>query len=291
MIQTLSSDAFAGQLPAPTSTGVSPIFRGKIKLGEESLRCYIKPLPDHYELPGGHLRENREILNEALGYTVAKHAGHPVAEHAGIIMLNLEQIPDRTRQHLQKITPRSQPQSDYLAWFSQDMQQPSLLKRIDVSAPEPLRNRQLRHLAAKLAKHPDTPGIVTLDEWTENSDRNLGNLLERPDGMLSLIDHGWLFRSPLWSPDALYANPAALRNVVRELIDENVGAWSEKAPIKSARLMAYNNLVSAWRARGAEAARTVLEEFLDAAESNLVMSFLSDRLDPPTYKKAVGLLV
>lgn len=46
MIPILPSSAYVGALSAPQSCGISPIFRGKINVGEESLRCYIKPLPD-----------------------------------------------------------------------------------------------------------------------------------------------------------------------------------------------------------------------------------------------------
>jgi hypothetical protein len=292
MIQTLSSDAFAGQLSAPTAVGVGPIFRGKIDLGEEkSARCYIKPLPDHVELSNGRILENRELLNEALGYVIAKAAGYTVAEKAGIIMLNLEQIPEATRNLLIQKTPKSKPQKDYLSWFSEDMQQPNLLKRVDKTAPPQLRNRQLAHLARKLVEHPETAAIVSFDEWIENCDRNLGNLLERPDGRLSLIDHGWMFRVPIWSPHSLKSSPYKLCNTIKELVNNHTSQWSERSPVKSARLMAYNNLAQTWRTKGSAAAQAVLDDFLDSFEKDSVMSFLSDRLDPPNYRQVVGLLL
>lgn len=291
MIPTLSSNAFAGQLRDPHPHGISPIFRGRIELNAETIRCYIKPLPDYITVAGGVVTTNRELLNEALGYTIAKAAGFSVASNAGIIMLTPDQIPPATLAHLREITPPSKPQDDYLAWFSEDMQQPSLLRRIDRSLPQPLLNRQLAHVAKKLAKNSESAAIVSFDEWTENSDRNLGNLLERADGRLSLIDHGWLFRSPVWSPMGLGANPIRLRNVLRELIDSHEPSWSEKPATKSARLLAYTNLAAAWRNQGATAAQAVLAEFLEAIDQNAIMSFLSDRLDPPNYKRVVGLLV
>lgn len=288
MIQVLSGSAYAGELRAPHSRGISPIFRGKINIGEDSRRCYIKPLPDTIKV-GGKIVENREVLSEALGYTLARVANYSVPAAAGIIVLNREQIPSAVLEHLREITPGGL-QQDYLAWFSQDMQHPSLLKRHIQDAPDHLQERQLRRLAMSLAGHADTAAIVTFDEWTENSDRNLGNLLEAADGKLALIDHGRLFRLPFWQPAALTTSGMPLRNVIRELVDEYVQHWSERTPTKAARAMAYNVLAGAWRTEGAAAARRVLAEFMDSMDIDHVLDFLEARLEPDHYNKAVGLL-
>lgn len=290
MIPTLSSNAFAGQLRAPASKGASPIFRGKIKIGDQSIHCYIKPLPDMIEV-GGQALENREIVSEALGYILAKKAGYSVAENAGIINLRLDQIPADVLAQLQAATPKGAPQNDYLAWFSQDMQHPSLLKRHITDAPEHMQQLQLRRLALHLANHPHAPSLITFDEWTENSDRNLGNLLEAVDGALSLIDHGRLFRLPIWKPSRLATSGLPMRNVIRELIDTHTPHWSERTPTKSARTMAYNKLSMTWRSDGAAAAQRVLADFLDDQEATLVIDFLAMRLEPAHFNKVVGILV
>ena len=290
MIPTLSSKAFAGQLPSPASKGISPIFRGKIKIDGSSIHCYIKPLPDFIEV-GGAIKDNREIVSEALGYILAKKAGHSVPENAGIICLRVDQIPADVMQQLQQVTPKAAPQNDYLAWFSQDMQHPSLLKRHISGAPDHLKELQLRRLAERLANHPQTPSLVTFDEWTENSDRNLGNLLEAVDGALSLIDHGRLFRLPIWEPVKLSTSGLPMRNVIRELVDAYTPHWSERTPTKSGRAMAYNKLAVTWKAEGAAAARKVLVDFLDDQEADIVVDFLAARLEPSHFNKAVGILV
>ena len=289
MIQVLSGSAYAGELRAPHSRGISPIFRGKINIGEDSRRCYIKPLPDTIRA-GGKIFENREVLSEALGYTLARAANYSVPAAAGVIMLSREQIPAAVLEHLRGLTPGGL-QQDYLAWFSQDMQHPSLLKRHIQGAPEHLQERQLKRLAAILAGHADTAAIITFDEWTENSDRNLGNLLEAADGKLSLIDHGRLFRREFWQPAMLTTSGLPLRNVIRELVDEYVHHWSERTPTKAARAMAYNVLAGTWRTEGAAAARRVLAEFLDSMDIDHVPDFLEARLEPAQYYKAVGHLV
>lgn len=291
MIPILSSKAFGGQLSTPRSTGISPIFRGKIKVDDVSLRCYIKPLPDQIIAPGGRVVDNREVLSEALGFTLAKNAGLATPDNAGIIMLESEQIPDQVLAQLRSITPGNVPQKDYLAWFSQDMLHPSLLKNHIPDAPDSMRHAALARLALSLSKNTSTATIVTFDEWSENSDRNLGNLLGTADGGMILIDHGRLFRYPSWDPSALVASPLGIQNVIRDLVDSFVPHWSEKTPTKSARLLAYNNLAVTWRSKGETAAKDVLAEFLDDTEISQVLDFLSGRLDQTHYNSAVGLLV
>ncbi|SEQ90522.1 hypothetical protein SAMN04244573_02492 [Azotobacter beijerinckii] len=289
MIQVLGSSAYTGELRSPQSRGISPLFRGKISVGEASLRCYIKPMPDTVKL-GKQVVENREVLSEALGYTLAKAANYAVPDAAGIIMLKREQIPESVLEHLNAITPGGL-QQDYLAWFSQDMQHPSLLKRHIDDAPDFLKDLQLKRLAVRLAAHPETPAIVTFDEWTENSDRNLGNLLESADGKLTLIDHGRLFRLPIWQAATLSTSGLPLSNVIRELVDACTPHWSNKTPTKAARAMAYNSLAGTWRKDGQAAARQVLEEFLDSSDVTHVIAFLESRLEPAHYNKVVGLLI
>lgn len=292
MIPTLSSSAFAGPLLAPKHTGISPIFRGKIELDDGTqIRCFIKPLPDYIQVRPGMVIDNREIVSEALGYVLAKSAGYVVPEHAGIIMLRREQIPGRTLDHLEQITPPGYPQDDYLAWFTEDMRHPDLLRgHISESAPQYLKDLQLRRLAKKLASHPDTPSMVTFDEWTENSDRNLGNIIEMPGKRLGLIDQGRLFRLPAWDPRTLATSPLPLQNVVRDLVDAYTPHWSDLIPVKSSRAMAYNTISVTWRSQGAAAAQCVLSEFLAEPDVQLVIDFLASRLEPAHYNKVVGLL-
>lgn len=291
MINILSSDSFTGQLPAPDSTGLSPIFRGKVSTESESVRCYIKPLPDSIISPSGQLVENREILSEALGYTLAKGAGLQTPDNAGIIVLKAEQIPSRVVDHLKSITPGNEVQSDYACWFSQDMLHPSLLKNHIPDGHPSIRLAALSRLAVTLSKNDQTPTIITFDEWTENSDRNLGNLLGTAAGEMTLIDHGRLFRYPTWSPKNLEASPYGLKNVISDLINNFIPHWSEKTPIKSARLLAYNNLSACWKSGSQSAAEKVLAEFLDTNDVKSVLEFLSGRLEQSTYNTAVGLLV
>lgn len=291
MIPILPSSAYVGALSAPQARGISPIFRGKILIGEESLRCYIKPLPDVIRC-GSVTFDNREPISEALGYTLAKTAKYPTPDTAGIIILNREQIPSPVLEQLALNDPNG-PQSEYVSWFSQDMHYPSLKQHINLTEDTPghLQKLYLERLATHLDSLDSTPSLVTFDEWTENSDRNLGNLLVSPNGALILIDHGRLFRYPTWKPGQLSTSVLPIRNVIRELLDGRIPHWSEKTPVAAARAMAYRSLASIWKAQGSMEARQLLLEFLDPAEVEQVLQFLEARLEPTQYNKAVGLLI
>jgi len=168
---------------------------------------------------------------------------------------------------------------------------PSLLKNHIPDGHPSIRQAAISRLALTLSKNDQTPTIITFDEWTENSDRNLGNLLGSADGEMTLIDHGRLLRYPTWSPKNLEASPYALRNVISDLLNNFIPHWSEKTPIKSARLLAYNNLSVCWKSGSKSAAEKLLTEFLDTNDVESVLEFLSSRLEQSNYNSAVGLLV
>lgn len=290
-IQTLNSSAFAGQLRDPHSTGISPIFRGRINVGDDSVRCYIKPFSDMVRDPRGKVSDNMEGISEALGYTLAKAAGFQTASVAGFILLKSEQIPPSVIRHLERDMPGASLQDDFLAWFSEDMKQPSLLKNYIPDGLPALREKALKRLALDLSGHPSAPSIVTFDEWTENSDRNLGNILGSVSGNMVLIDHGRIFRLPCWTAGELAASPFPIRNVLKELIDTFTPHWSTRIPVKSARGMMYHNLAAMWRSQGEAAAKELLDDFLKASEVSKVLDFLRDRLEQSHYNATVGLLV
>lgn len=173
------------------------------------------------------------------------------------------------------------------------MHYPNLKSPIKLTedTPEHLQERYIKRLVAHLDNLNNTPALVTFDEWTENSDRNLGNLLVSPNGTLILIDHGRLFRYPIWNPSQLSTSGLPIKNVIRELLDGLIPHWSEKTPVAAARAMAYRSLASIWKAQGSMEARQLLLEFLNPTEVEQVLQFLETRLEPSQYNKAVGLLI
>lgn len=291
MVEILGSYAFIGPLRDADSPGENAIFRGKIEVGASSIRCYIKPFPAKTPIPGGGVAENRSIIGEALGYALGRVCGFSVASNAGVIILQHDQIPAAALERLINQTPGGQRQDEYFAWFSEDMRHPALMTECPSDAPEFLRQKNLSRVASDLAGHKSVPGIVSFDEWTENSDRHLGNLLGSPSGELTLIDHGRLFRHPSWAPRSLGVSPLELRNALMELIDSRIPSWSTKTPIRSARSMAYKAFSLAWKSEGKSQTESVLNEFMDPPEVIQVLDFLSSRLEPSHYTSQVGLMI
>lgn len=291
MFEIMGSYAFIGPLRDTDASGENAIFRGKVEVAGKTVRCYIKPFPMSIHGQGGAIVENREVISEALGYALAKVCGLNVASTAGVIILELDQIPEAARAKLLKQSPKGASQAEYLAWFSEDMRHPALAIGCPSDAAELLLLKNFARIAAELADHKSTPAIVSFDEWTENNDRHFGNLLGCPSGTLTLIDHGRLFRHPSWDPKTLSTNPLEPHNALKVLIDSQVPGWSDRTPIRSARALAYNGFSVAWQADGRESAENVLTEFLEEPEVTLVLDFLASRLEPQQYNPRVGLMV
>lgn len=292
MIEILSSDAFGGTLREPKSRGISPIFRAKIRVSGESKRCYVKPLTDQILCPStGKYVANQELINEALGYVLAKAAGFSVPASAGIIMLDRPQIPTPLWDALDRLAGGIA-QANYFCWFSEDMEYPSLSQRhlsgVQVAS---LHDKRVKRLSQKLAKNPDSPKVIALDGWLLNSDRNPGNLLDSGPNTLLLIDNGRILNFPNWKPGSVGTQPGPCINKLQWLIDLHNPRWSEQLPNKSARVMAYNGFAVSFRQDGENAARQVLSEFFEQVDVDAIIQLLHDLLDPASYVRTAGLVV
>jgi hypothetical protein len=291
MIHFLKRDAFSGQLRQPTSKGISPILRAKIRVDGESERCYLKPLPDFILCPiTGRKVVNQEIVSEALGYTLAKTSGLSAPSVAGIIALGRDQLPKDLLPELARIG--GAPQESYLCWFSKDMEHPNLkqkhLSGINIPA---LEERRLKRLALFLAKHADSSKIVAFDDWLLNSDRNLGNILQTGLSSLMVIDHGRIFAYPNWEPGSTGSMPWPADNILQSLINHYTPRWSELLPISSGKLMALNAFALSYRPTGLTASRSLLSNFFEPDDVEAIISLLDDRLDPAPHAKAAGLML
>lgn len=293
MIHTLSSNAFVGALRAPKVSGVSPLFRAKIRVNGQSVRCYVKPMPDQIDCPATRRPvQNQEIVNEALGYVLAMTCNCRVPDVAGIILLERAQIPPPVVEHL-KHFGCGPLQADYLCWFSQDMTHPNLVqKHMGGINLDFLLQRRLKRLVKHLVEAPDTPKVIAFDDWLFNTDRHPGNLLaSTPD--LTLIDHGRILIYPNWLPGHLGAAApgASIGNRLRNFIDAHEPNWSAKLPKKSAMLLAYNGFEKSFQERGEAAARAVLCQFFDSLDIDAIIKLLQSRHDPAAYAKASGMFI
>lgn len=290
MIETLKSDAFRGVLRAPSQVGISPIFRAKIQVGEQSLRCYVKPQTDQIACPAtGAAVANQELINEALGYVLAKACGLKVPAVAGIILLQREQIPHDLRPQLDLAACGAR-QQDYLCWFSQDMVYPNL-KQVHLKGAQfgPLREWRIKRLSNELARNQDSPKVIAFDGWLLNSDRHPGNLLASAPNELTVIDHGRILNFPNWKPGAVGITNVPCVNRLQALIERHNPQWSDLLPNSSAKIFAYNGFAVTFRQEGEAAARQVLAEFFDQqVDIDAIIQLLQDLLDPISYAKAAG---
>lgn len=292
MIQFLTPDALSGILTAPKNTGINPLFRGRIRTAanDEPRACYIKPQPDLIRCPAsGQLVPNREIANEAIGYTLAKSCKLSVPETAGVILLEPDRIPEPTLTTLNNMAPA---QDSYLCWFSVDTQYPNLSEKHLAGNDEVLRERQLKRLAKMLAENPGTAAIIAFDDWLHNTDRHLGNLLSGPGGQPCLIDHGRILNYPNWTPGQLGNSGPGIpaENRLRRLMDDLADRWSEKLPNKSAGLLAYRSFLTCFKSHGEGALRQTLSELFEPDEIDSIMTLLHTTDSPTEYAKASGML-
>lgn len=292
MIHLLTHEQWRGQLPAPTHTGVSALFKARLVANGESRRCFIKPLPDMIQHQG-RVTDNQEIVSEALGYALAKSCDLPVPDTAGVILLPRSYIPAPALQRADALTPGSQRQEEFLAWFSEDMRYPNLIQHhlTGVTAQD-LQERLVRRISHQLTEHEQAPALASFDEWTLNTDRNAGNLLQGPGGQLILIDHGRLFIDPSWLPHQLGAYPRTSRNRVVDCIEITTPGWNKRLPTQSQRHLAYNGFNVSFREKGEAAARQVLTRLMmEEPDIEHVIGFLASRLQPDHYSKAIGTLL
>ncbi|QVW25333.1 hypothetical protein KJF94_07100 [Pseudomonas hormoni] len=290
MIPVLNSSFFGGQISAPKNVGLNPIFRAKISVNDESIRCYVKPMPDYYRNADGSHFLNREITSEALGHVLGKACGMSMPDNAGVIVLERGMIPDSVLSKLDEVT-HGHAQDSFLAWFSQDMIYPNLVERLIGDPANDFQSKRIRRIAEKLSKHPDAPALVSFDEWLLNSDRHLGNLLAAAKGKMMLIDQGRIFRLPSWQPGSLGSTDSRCQNTFELMLNTYTPRWSEQLPIKSARSLAYNTFSVAFRSHGSSAARSTLKEMMmEDSDVDTVINYLGGRLDPVQYSKFVELL-
>lgn len=292
MVHTLGSDAFAGAIRAPSFTGLSPLFRAKIRVDDRSIRCYVKPMPDEILCPSkGVSVGNREIINEALGYVLARACGFQVPETAGVILLELDQLPSQAVDQLKSFS--SGPlQSNYLCWFSQDMAHPNLVQRhLTGIQVQFLAQRRLKRLVKHLVDSDDSPKLVAFDDWLLNSDRHPGNLLAPGGNSIMLIDHGRILNFPNWSPGGVGSTGRPFANRLLNFIEQHEPNWSAKLPKSSAIILAYNAFALSFREKGEAEARSVLNEFFDEIDIEAIIDLLRSRHDPKAYAKANGMIL
>jgi hypothetical protein len=160
MFEIMGSYAFLGPLRDTNTAGENAIFRGKIEVAGKTVRCYIKPFPVSIHGQGGTIAENKAVISEALGYALAKVCGLNVPGSAGVIILEIDQIPEVARAKLLKQTPKGVSQVEYLAWFCEDMKHPALSVDCPSDAPDFLLLKNFARIATELAADKTATAIL-----------------------------------------------------------------------------------------------------------------------------------
>lgn len=190
-VPILNSSAWREFRGVPSSTGVNPtIHLASIADATGKLRsCYVKLL-----------RPNTPaLLCEAIGWALANPVGVPVASFGAVVLVPLDQL-----RNCMPLPQWTDGQHVCAAWCT------------EIVAGKSVRQvHKWRFWAArKRCLHSkDVRSIAAFDIWTDNRDRNLGNVIRSLSGGYIAIDHETLLHDLLWVPSGTsYAR--------RSLVDE-----------------------------------------------------------------------
>lgn len=281
-VKLLDSLAFAGYEGRPQNGLLAHSFWGRIEVNEEEppVSCLIKAYRDFVSIDtpaGRERREDRSLLNEILGYSLAKSCGYAVPDTAGVILLKREQIPN---------VPAWLTEDEWLCWFTSRVDYPDL--NLHYSQMRVMFKDAERRVLKELRESGQLADIVAFDDWLQNPDRNLGNLLRTGDGKYVLIDHGRLFGSELWTPLKL-KNVGSVENIMENLLGSD---HTQSLPFKSRRYLACQNINKALKQTGLAA----IQPWVDACfgqgtlAAKAVTDHIQRRADPDQAQMKIGLL-
>ncbi|WP_155648947.1 hypothetical protein [Burkholderia stagnalis] len=190
-VPILNSSAWREFRGVPSSAGINPTTHlacvadaiGKLR------SCYVKLLR-----PG-----TPALLCEAIGWALAHPVGVPVTPFGAIVLVPLDKL-----RNCMTLPQWTNGQSVCAAWCT------------EIVAGKSVRqvHKWAFWLARKRCLHSkDVRSIAAFDVWTDNRDRNFGNVIRSPAGGYIAIDHETLLHDLLWKPTGTsYAR--------RSLVDE-----------------------------------------------------------------------
>jgi len=213
-IEILTEHAYRGYLEPVNDHGLAPIHIARVCFSDGvTRRAYVK-------LYSGN---TREFVNEITGHLLAAATGLRVPEHAAIVMVPINAIPDPPPW------ARRQRADTLPCWCTADMASPSIKMHFHLHPG--VTPAQLQPVIDELRKSSETPAILALDDWIANVDRNLGNLLRLGKNTYVLIDHGRIFGGPMWSAGTLPAAGQQHHNTIRKLLGATVTAQDYRSTL------------------------------------------------------------
>ena len=161
-------------------------------------------------------RTNRGLVNEAVGYLLAKACGLPVAPHAFVIDVSGQRLLEAHASLRGSINAAH----SYPCWAT--------------SAVDGAQAKQNHGLVIDtLRKWSLLPKMLAFDDWVANSDRTAANIVCTGKQNLTLIDHGHIGGSLYWMPDLLPAEGSFSSPVLLDI-------WPKALPPAIASQMVQN---------------------------------------------------
>ena len=257
---------FATVLPGVVpfkENNVSDTYRGQILQNDGvTSTAVIKDVPA------------KELANELIAFVLARELDLPIPT-AFVAQVRPEDL-QLSKAPLTKDGRR-------LVFASTDVRSPSIAFRFKTDVVG-----QARLLGAITAWAP-LGRLYGFDAWIANVDRHAGNLLFSAGAEAWLIDHGWAFTGPNWSPSSLIPS-AEYRHRLGEwltphLTDAGKDSRAKQAGILESDLAAFDIDAAISASRAAS--------FLTSTEMQSVRGFLEARVSEVTRlaSKALGVPV
>lgn len=222
------------------------------------------------------------LVNELIGYVLAKHADIDVPVRSAIMLLSNAQtgyLPDGFR-------PMKDASGSVVAWCVED---------VGGNTPKQAfrwtEEQGLEALRDDLKKWQKLVDVVALDAWVLNEDRNLGNLVRMAPGQYAVIDHGRVCTGNAWAVPLDRARVSHTNKLA-------LAAWDshdvEQAPAK-----VRSGVLSAFEAHATVLAKADLDllewlpRLVEGLEEQDVKDFLQQRATsvPKHYKTAFQVLL
>ena len=155
---------------------------------------------------------DRQLLNEGVGWLLAKLCELPVPPHAGYMLLPSELI-IQAHPEVTCAIP------EVPVWISSTEPNSGLsLTGTDL----------VTAVVDELSRWDHLPGTLAFDEWVANTDRNVTNLIRRGPGDFVLIDHDYCFTGPHWDAPAIHrGRQADYYNKLFDAVESVFGRSSE----------------------------------------------------------------
>jgi len=163
------------------------------------------------------------IINEIIGYALARSLAIPQPEHAAVFMLQTDRLP-------KKPTWMKDDEAEWIAfctsWIPKKTCKPwfNNMRGAQENPPDKKTRKAWAKISAELNQWLHATRTCAFDHWVGNSDRNIGNLIRMGKGSFSVIDHGQLLGGEPWLQGGVNIN-SVWDNKLKRLVAQK---WNAK---------------------------------------------------------------